>query len=186
MQSTRCLSEGAIMNWNELLTEEIKSTYAVTKGLFELTDDEMLQWKPATGSNWMSTGQLLKHITIACGGSMRGFVTGDWGLPEGIDVESLTTEEMLAPAETMQAIGSVSEAKKLLEEDELLALSLVSECSEEDLDTKQTTAPWDRTEVILGHRLLQMVDHLKVHKAQLFYYLKLQNKAVNTGNLWGM
>ncbi|UZJ41623.1 DinB family protein [Prosthecochloris sp. SCSIO W1101] len=174
------------MNWSELLTQEIESTYAVTKGLFELTDDEMLQWKPATGCNWMTTGQLLKHITIACGGSMRGFVTGDWSLPEGVDVHSLSTEEMLAPAETMQAVGSVAEAKKLLEEDERLALSLVSECSEKDLDTKQTTAPWDQTELILGHRLLQMVDHLKVHKAQLFYYLKLQNKAVHTGNLWGM
>ena len=174
------------MNWSELLTKEIKSTYAVTKGLLDLADDEMLQWKPATGSNWMTTGQLLEHITIACGGSMRGFVTGDWGLPEGIDVHNLSTEEMLAPAETMQAIGSVAEAKKQLEEDERLALSLVSECSEEDLDTKQTTAPWDQTELILGHRLLQMVDHLKVHKAQLFYYLKLQDKPVHTGNLWGM
>ena len=123
------------MNWSELLTKEIESTYAVTKGLLDLADDEMLQWKPATGSNWMTTGQLLKHITIACGGSMRGFVTGDWGLPEGVDVHSLTTEEMLAPAETMQVIGSVAEAKTLLEEDERLALSLVSECSEEDLDS---------------------------------------------------
>ena len=30
------------------------------------------------------------------------------------------------------------------------------------------------------------VDHLKEHKAQLFYYLKLQGKPVHTGNLWGM
>lgn len=174
------------MNWSELLRKEIESTFAATEGLLDLVDEEMLQWKPATGSNWMTTAQLLKHITVACGGSMRGFVTGDWGLPEGIDVHSLSIEEMLAPAETMQAIGSVAEARKLLEEDERLALSLVSACSEEELSTKQTTAPWDPTEVILGHRLLQMIDHLKVHKAQLFYYLKLQDRPVHTGNLWGM
>jgi hypothetical protein len=40
--------------------------------------------------------------------------------------------------------------------------------------------------MILGHRLLQMVDHLKSHKAQLFYYFKLQGKPVHTGHLWGM
>jgi hypothetical protein len=38
----------------------------------------------------------------------------------------------------------------------------------------------------LGPRLAQMVDHLVLHKAQLFYYLKLQGKPVHTGHLWGM
>jgi hypothetical protein len=32
-------------------------------------------------------------------------------------------------------------------------------------------------------KLLQMVDHLKQHKGQLFYYLKLQGKILNTGDL---
>ena len=35
------------------------------------------------------------------------------------------------------------------------------------------TAPWDPTPLVLGHRMLQMVDHLKQHKGQLFYYLSL-------------
>jgi hypothetical protein len=39
--------------------------------------------------------------------------------------------------------------------------------------------------MILGQRLLQMVAHLAQHKAQLFYYLKLQGKPVHTGHLWG-
>ena len=38
----------------------------------------------------------------------------------------------------------------------------------------------------LGHRLLGMIGHLTQHKAQLFYYLKLQGKPVNTMHLWGM
>ena len=86
----------------------------------------------------------------------------------------------------MPAVASIAEAKKLLGEDKQLVLSLVSECSEDELATKITIAPWDQTEEILGHRLLQMIDHLKVHKAQLFYYLKLLGKPVHTGNLWGM
>ena len=31
-----------------------------------------------------------------------------------------------------------------------------------------------------------MVEHLATHKAQLFYYLKLQGKDVDTMHLWGM
>jgi len=38
----------------------------------------------------------------------------------------------------------------------------------------------------LGHRLLGMVGHLELHKAQLFYYLKLQGKPVNTMHMYGM
>lgn len=174
------------MNWTELLRKEIESTFAVTEGLLDLVDEEMLQWKPAAGSNWMTTGQLLKHITNACGCSMRGFVTGDWGLPEGVDINNLPPEEMLPPAEKMPTVGNVAEAKQLLGEDMQLALTLLASCSEEELSTKKTTAPWDPAEVLLGHRLLQMVDHLKEHKAQLFYYLKLSGKPINTGNLWGM
>lgn len=174
------------MNWSELLRKEIESTFAAAAGLLDLVDEEMLQWKPATGGNWMTTGQLLKHVTNACGEGMRGVVTGDWGLPEGVDVNNLSPEEMLPPAEKLPAVGSVSEAKKLLGEDKQLALSMLSACSEEELATKQTTPPWDPSKELLGYRFLQMVDHLKVHKAQLFYYLKLQGKPVHTGNLWGM
>jgi hypothetical protein len=31
-----------------------------------------------------------------------------------------------------------------------------------------------------------MIQHLAQHKGQLFYYLKLQGKPVNTAHLWGM
>jgi hypothetical protein len=63
---------------------------------------------------------------------------------------------------------------------------MLASCSEEQLAGKPAPAPWDPTEIVLGHRLLQMIDHLKQHKGQLFYYLKLQGKPVNTGNLWGV
>jgi hypothetical protein len=47
-------------------------------------------------------------------------------------------------------------------------------------------APWaPGREFVLGWHLLQMVRHLDLHKAQLFYYLKLQGESVNTGDLWG-
>jgi uncharacterized damage-inducible protein DinB len=171
------------MNWTKLLTAEIQSAYAPTERLTGLVDDSALEWKPSTGSNWMTTGQLLKHLTESCGAAFRGFITGDWGLPEGMDASEVAS---LPPAEKLPTLASVAEAKRLLQRDRQLALDMLAACSEEDLAHKPAPAPWDPTEMVLGRRLLQMVDHLKQHKGQLFYYLKLQGKPVGTGDLWGM
>jgi uncharacterized damage-inducible protein DinB len=173
------------MNWTDLLKSEIETTYRSTENLIDLVDDEALEWKPSIGSNWMTAAQLLKHITEACGAAFRGFVTGDWGMPEGTDLSDLSPEDMLPPAEAMPSVESVAEAKQALSEDKQLALTMLAEVTAADLD-KATAAPWDPNEVPLGQRLLQMVDHLKQHKAQLFYYLKLQGNPVNTTHLWGM
>lgn len=173
------------MSWKELLRREIEYTYRVTNGLLDLVDEDSLEWKPSSENNWMTTGQLLMHITFACGAPIRGFVTGDWGMPDGADVADLSPEEMLPSAEMLPTIGSVAEAKDLLEKDRQLALEMLDGCDEEKLAVQIAKAPWDSSEVILGHRFLQMVSHLTHHKVQLFYYLKLQGKKVNTGNLWG-
>ncbi len=172
------------MSWKGLLKREIEDTYKTTNGLLDLTDDEQLDWKPATGSNWMTTGQLLMHITNACGACFKGFVSGDWGMPEGVDISELSPEEMLPQAEKLPTVGSLAEAKKLFAEDKQIALDMLEKCSEESLANDIVTAPWDPNEMILGHRLLQMIGHLNQHKGQLFYYLKLQGKPVNTTNLW--
>ena len=66
-----------------------------------------------------------------------------------------------------------------------MTLEMLAECYEEALANQIARAPWDITDMILGHRLLQMVSHLNLHKSQLFYYLKLQGKKVNTGHLCG-
>ncbi|MBN1553027.1 DinB family protein [bacterium] len=174
------------MNWTELLKKEIDDTYILTQKLIDLVLDNELGWKPATGDNWMTTGQLLMHITNSCGAAMKGFVTGDWGLPEGVKMEDIPDEEMLPKAEKMPSIKSVKEAKRLLDEDRQTSLKCLHEAGEERLCSEETTAPWDTTKMILGHRLLQMVQHLNQHKGQLFYYLKLMGKPVHTGHLWGM
>ena len=175
------------MNWTELLKNELEAAYRTTEGLLDMVEDDVLDWKPATGDNWMTTGQLLRHIGEGCGMPAKGFVTGDWGmLPEDADMSQMTMEEMLPPASKMPTVSSVAEAKKLLAGDKQLALEMIDLAGEEKLAATTATAPWDPRELKLGHRVLQMVEHLKLHKAQLFYYLKLQGKPVNTGNLWGM
>jgi hypothetical protein len=174
------------MDWKSLLISEIESTYKVTEGLLDLVDASQLDWKPSTGSNWMTTGQLLHHLTDACGAPFRGFVTGEWGIPEGVSPDEVPPEEMLPNADRMPALDSVDQARKLLAADKQLALDMLAACSEERLSTEGTTAPWDPTERILGYCLLDMVEHLKSHKAQLFYYLKMQGVPVHTGHLWGV
>lgn len=174
------------MDWTTLIKAELETNYKAAGGLMEMVDDAALSWKPAGGTNWMTTGQLLMHLTDSCGATFKGFVTGDWGLPAGADPAKLPPEEMLPPAEKMKAIGSVAEAKKLLEEDRKLALEMLQKSGESKLETQPAPAPWDPRDVKLGYRLLQMVGHLNQHKGQLYYYLKLQGKPVNTMHLWGM
>jgi hypothetical protein len=175
------------VNWTQLLKTEAEGVYGATFGLLNKVDPNSLGWKPGSGGNWMTVGQLLMHLSSSCGGGCKGFVTGDWGLPPGVKMTDGPPEEMLPPAEKMPAIGSVEEAKKLLAEDKALALQMIAKAGEADLDNKKMAAPWaPGMEFPLGFQLHQMVRHLDEHKAQLFYYLKLQGKPVNTGDLWGM
>jgi hypothetical protein len=173
------------MNWSELLRTEIEDMYEITGGLLDLVDDDRLDWTPPTGEDWMTMGQLLRHISDACGAPIRGFCTGEWGMPEGMEASDMSQEEILPPADRLPTVGSVDEARRLLAADKELALETLAQVDEQRLAEETCTAPWDPSEVLLGHRLLQMAYHLGSHKAQLFYYLKLQGKPVNTRHLWG-
>ena len=175
-----------VVNWTQLLKSEIETAYATTARLLDKVDPDRLDWKPESGDNWMTVGQLLAHITNACGAGCKGFVTGDWGLPAGTKLEDLSPEEMLPPAEKMPAIESVESARKLLSEDKIIALQMIDQAGEDDLANRAVAAPWaPGVAFALGRYLLQMIQHLDRHKSQLFYYLKLQGKPVNTADLWG-
>lgn len=173
------------MNWTELLKSEIEEKYAATEGLLQHVDESRLDWKPATGDNWLTTGQLLLHLTNACGASIRGFVTGEWGVPEEA-MEDMSPEAMLPRAEKYPTATSLDSVRNLLAEDKELALRTIDEAGENRLAGEPSTAPWDPRPLQLGHRVLQMVDHLSNHQSQLYYYLKLQGKPVNTMHLYGM
>ena len=174
------------LSWTDLVNGEIEATYRATFGLIDLVEDEHLDWKPSTGSNWMTTGQLLAHITFACGLCCRGFVTGEWSAPEGLEHGESEDGEMLLPAEKLPSIASIDDARRRLAEDKALALRTVAEAGEDALATRMVAAPWNPTPRNLGQQFLDMVGHLESHKSQLFYYLKLLGKPVHTGHLWGM
>jgi uncharacterized damage-inducible protein DinB len=174
------------MSLKDVLKQETEQTYAVTENLFKLVDADNLSWKPSTGANWMTVGQLLMHCTNSCGAGIKGFATGDWGLPEGVSFEDMPPDQMLPPAEKMPSVESVEQALGLLAEDKKTALDTLAQMDEGDLLTKKSAAPWGGPEVTLIQHLLNMIGHLGQHKGQLFYYLKLLDKDVSTTHLWGM
>lgn len=170
----------------DLLKQEANSMYRATENLFKLVDADKIDWKPETGKNWMTVGQLMQHCTNACGMCVKGFVTGDWGMPEGMKMEDMPPDQMMPPAEKMPGAKSVDEALKLLADDEKVCYENIDKAGEAELLSKTFPAPWGGPPQTLFQHVYQMIGHLGTHKAQLFYYLKLQGKDVNTMTLYGM
>lgn len=175
------------MSLSQILREDAEGMYRATEGLFRLVDD--LEWKPSSGDNWLATGQLMRHCADACGKTMRGFITGDWGMgvdgaPEDSPADDASEEAMLPPAEAYATVESVEEALERLAEDRELCVELLSGLSDERLLGERSAPPWGGPERTLYQHLNEMIWHLGQHKGQLFYYLKLQGKDVNTMHLW--
>ena len=176
-----------MMNWTALLTAEMTATYQTTTKMLDLLQDSDLDWKPTSGENWMTVGQLLAHINGACGACCQGFVTGDWGLLEGADDTDGDPEATMPTAEQLPTVASMTAARTGLAADRKLSLEMVKSAGEEKLATLKMAAPWEPgAQRLLGQHLLQMVTHLAIHKAQLFYYLKLMGRKVDTTTLWGI
>jgi hypothetical protein len=168
------------MKLSEILKQDAEGVYRAAEGLFKQVDD--LNWKPATGKNWMNAGQLLLHSTTACGACIKGFMTGDWGFPA--DADQASAASAMPTADKMPAVKSVDEALKLLAADKAVCMNLLSEVSEERLMNERSAPPWGGPERTLYQHCHEMIAHLQQHKGQLFYYLKLQGKDVNTMTLW--
>ena len=184
------------MDWIPLLTAQIEGTYRAADGLMKLVKKDDLAWKPKTGKNWMTTAQLLEHITNACGWCISCFVSGNWAPPtppagkaskkKGAEPKPDPKTGML-PAEALPAVKSVAEARKKLAADKQVALDALAKVGERGLNETLVDAPWaPGVKKPLGQHALEMVSHLAQHKSQLYYYLKLQGKPVNTMHLWGM
>ena len=162
------------MTLTDVLKQEAEHMYVVTEKLFQLVDADKLDWKPSTGSNWMTVGQLIQHCTSACGGAI-----------EGMSFEDLPPDQMLQPAENLPSVESIEQALGLLATDKQTAFHYLEEAGEGNLLSQKLSAPWGGPELTLFQHLYQMIGHLGQHKGQLFYYLKLQGKGVNTADLWG-
>jgi hypothetical protein len=170
------------MTLTQVLLDEAEATYAVVERLIRRAADEELTWKPSEGHDWMTMGQLLMHLaSFGCGKAVRGFVTGEWpSATEGQDPEAHVPASAALPS-----VVDVEEALVLLAEDRRMTLACISAAGETNLLGRRITAPWGGRELTLFQHLLDMLKHLAQHKGQLFYYLKLLDKAVDSGDLWG-
>ena len=170
----------------QVLLEETERAYNVTEKLFRKVDDNELSLKPTTGKNWMTVGQLLMHSADGgCGKGLKGFIEGDWGPVVEEEPAEEEAAHQLPQAEDLPSVGNIGQAIKILEEDKALAFKCLNEVEESDLLSNKLVAPWGGKEMSLFQHLLVMIAHLVQHKGQLFYYLKLMGKDVDTGDLWG-
>jgi uncharacterized damage-inducible protein DinB len=175
-----------IMGLVDVLRQDAEVAYSATEALMRRVPADALEWKPSSGKNWMTAAQLLMHCTSACGMGIKAFLTGDWGLPEGVRFEDMKPEEMLPPAEKLPSVGSVDEALRLLGEDREVARRALAGIDETTLLGERYPAPWGGPAVTLFQHLESMIGHLGQHKGQLYYYLKLMGQDVNTADLWGV
>jgi hypothetical protein len=83
------------------------------------------------------------------------------------------------------AVRSVQQALDLLAEDRHLTLSCIAAAGESNLVERRITAPWGGRQLSLFQHLLEMLKHLEQHNGQLFYYLNLMGKSVDSRDLWG-
>ncbi len=170
------------MTLTQVLLDEAEVTYAVVERLVRRVEDDELAWKPNEGRDWMTVGQLLMHCaSFGCGKAVRGFVSGEWPT----EAHSDQAEVHVPPASSLPGVSSVQEALDLLTEDRRATLSGIAAAGESNLLSRQITAPWGGRELSLFQQLLEMLKHLAQHKGQLFYYLKLMGKAVDSHDLWG-
>ena len=177
----------AAMTLTDVLLEEARATYGICERLFRRVADADLPWTPSTGGSWMSVGQLLMHCaSFGCGKAIRGFVDGDWDMPESSESGDPASEAHVPPAAALPSVTSVEQALGLLAEDRALAERCIAAAGEQNLLSRRVAAPWDASEAPLFQQLLRMIAHLTQHKGQLFYYLKLMGRDVNTGDLWGV
>ena len=170
------------MTLTDVLLIEAEATYAIAERLFSRVSDDELPWTPPAGKSWMTVGQLLMHCaSFGCGKAIQGFVTGDWGPGAG----DSTPQDHMPPAEALPSVTTVRQALDLLAADRRLAIGCINVVGEANLLERKVAAPWGGPEVSLFQQLLRTIAHLAQHKGQLFYYLKLMGKDVNTGDLWG-
>jgi len=170
----------------DVLLEEAETTFRITENLFRQVGDSELLWKPPTGKNWMTVSQLLMHCaSFGCGKAIQGFVKGDWDFPESTSPGDHNLDLHVPPASELAGVDSVAQALELLVQDRILTRACIEEVDETILLAERFTAPWGGPKITLFQHLLLMIAHLAQHKGQLFYYLKLMGKEVNTSDLWG-
>jgi hypothetical protein len=144
----------------------------VIQHLFRKAEGTDLSYRPQ--AQMMSTGQVIRHLSEGVAEGLESLITGQW--PYGPDA-------MLPTLDKIPSYTSLQEAQEALEKDCAGVNAYVNGMAEEVFQNKEVTTPWGEN----GRYCLiaaKFAEHMKMHKMQLFLYLRIQGVAVNTMDLY--
>jgi len=154
--------------------EIVMENYKPTEKLISMVPADNLKWQP--GLMFMSTGQLVCHLSEGIGGGLEMLLVGNWPsmkeMEEGMKLENLPS-------------CSLQEALDKLEKDKKILRRVLDGLSEEDFTNKVVSVPWGWN-AKMERMAINFLGHFNNHKMQLFTYLKLLGLPVNTETLYGM
>ncbi|MGO8792481.1 MAG: DinB family protein [Terriglobia bacterium] len=153
--------------------EMVLQSFGPAEKLIGMVPADKLNWKP--GPTFMSTGQVLAHLSDGLGGGLETTLSGKWPSMEEMDAGM--------KLENMPSCG-VQEALSKLAKDKATLRSILDGISEDDFTSRMVSVPWGWT---AKFEIMSMgfLGHFNNHKMQLFTYLKLLGLPVNTETLYG-
>jgi hypothetical protein len=157
----------------EEFLHEYQQEIKVLQGLFAKTKATDLNYRPRP--DMMSTGQVVHHLSEGLGEALRMTVTGQW--------PPMSPEDMLPKVDKMATAKSLEEASKMLDKDGALTADYLSTIPEEQFAQSRYGTPWG-AEGKLWRLALYYLEHMQMHKMQLFQYLRIQGIPVNTMDLY--
>jgi hypothetical protein len=154
--------------------EVVMQNYGPAETLIGMVPADKLDWKP--GPTFMSTGQVLCHLSDGLGGGFEMLLSGKW--PSTEEMEAGMKLENLPSCSPQEALDKLEKDKKILRQ-------VLDGMSEEDFTNKVLSVPWG-WKAKMERMALSFLEHFTNHKMQLFTYLKLLGLPVNTQTLYGM
>ena len=154
--------------------EVVIGNYGAVGKMIGMVPADKINWRP--GPTFMSTGQVICHLSDGLGGGFEMMLSGKWPSMEEMEVGMKL--ENLPSCSPQEALDKLEKDKKILRQ-------VLDGMSEEDFTNKVLSVPWGwkaKTE----RMAMSFLEHFTNHKMQLFTYLKLLGLPVNTETLYGM
>ncbi len=157
----------------------VDNIYQGARSVMHSIPRDKLNFRPRP--DMMTIGQLIHHMGILCGGSIKHVFEGKFPPSDpSKPVDVWTAEKDLHECRTVQ------EGLDLLDRDEATLKVLLKEMDPNDFRSKTVQPPWSPKPLKIWHYCLLMADHLSCHRMQLYQYLKILGEPVNTATLYGL
>jgi len=153
--------------------EVVMENYRPAEKLIGMVPADKLTWQP--GRTFMSTGQVLCHLSGGLGGDLEMLLSGKF--PSMKEMEEGMKLENLPSCSPQEALDKLEKDKKILRQ-------VLDGLSEEDFASKVVSVPWG-WKAKMERMAFNFLGHFLNHKMQLFTYLKLLGLPVNTETLYG-